>query len=141
MAKKRQRTDAERRVRQSERLSRLFRVVRCIMGPGRWDADALAHGLEVGERTVHRLLQTLAMAGVPWYFCRENECYRVRPGFRFPGMDVRGANADDPKARAQILVASNKLLRDLIAFSESLRQFCAILERSDVHPLGATGPS
>jgi len=99
MAKKRKaevfrRTDAERRVRQGERLSRLLRVLHCIMGPGRWDADALASEIEVSPRTIHRIMQTLSMANVPWYFCKEEGCYRVRPGFRLPGSD--GAESGAP---------------------------------------------
>ncbi len=92
MAKKRKadifrRTDAERRLRQGERLSRLLRVLHRIMGPGRWDADALAREIEVSPRTIHRIMQTLSMANVPWYFCKEQGCYRVRAGFRLPGSD------------------------------------------------------
>lgn len=83
MAKKR--TDAERRARQCERLSRVLRVMRLIAGPGRWDASSLAAELECSERTIHRLLQTLSMAGVPWYFDEKLKCYRVRKGFKMPG--------------------------------------------------------
>jgi len=95
MAKKRKpdifrRTDAERRVRQGERLSRLLRVLHRIMGPGRWDADALAREIEVSPRTIHRIMQTLSMANVPWFFCKDEGCYRVRPGFRLPGADTKG---------------------------------------------------
>lgn len=81
MAKKR--TDAERRIRQVERFSRLLRVLNCISGSGRWDAEALAKELECSRRTVHRLLQTLSLAGVPWYFDDNTKAYRVRSGFRF----------------------------------------------------------
>ena len=86
MAKKR--TDAERRARQCERLSRVLRVMRLIAGPGRWDASSLAAELECSERTIHRLLQTLSMAGVPWYFDEKLKCYRVRKGFKMPGDSI-----------------------------------------------------
>jgi hypothetical protein len=94
------RSDAERRVRQGERLSRLLRVLHCIMGPGRWDADSLARELEVSPRTIHRIMQTLSMANVPWYFCKDGACYRIRPGYRLPGADAEGqvSPAIDPKA-------------------------------------------
>jgi predicted DNA-binding transcriptional regulator YafY len=74
------RTDAERRVRQCERLGRLLRTLQLIMGKGRWDAIGLAEELECSRRTVYRLLQTLSMAGVPWYFDESCRAYRVRPG-------------------------------------------------------------
>ena len=88
MAEKR--TDAERRVRQVERFSRLLRVLNCISGSGRWDAVALAKELECSRRTIHRLLQTLSMAGVPWYFDEITKAYvqdRAARNWRFYDSD------------------------------------------------------
>lgn len=114
MAKKRpkpeKRTDAERRARQSERLSRHFRVLQCIMGSGRWDAEALSQEIEVSPRTIHRIMQTLAMANVPWYFCKDNEWYRVREGFRFPGLEPglkKGSPVGIPTKFWQLLAGSS----------------------------------
>jgi hypothetical protein len=131
MAKKRpnhpRRTDAERRARQSERLSRHLRVLYCIMGPGRWDSEALARELEVSPRTIHRIMQTLSMANVPWYFCKDTECYRVREGFRFPGLEPgrKGQPSGDPD---EVLAAARKVLSDSEKLVDSLRFFCRILE-------------
>jgi hypothetical protein len=132
MAKKRpkpeKRTDAERRARQSERLSRHLRVLQCIMGSGRWDAEALSQELEVSPRTIHRIMQTLAMANVPWYFCKDNECYRVREGFRFPGFEPglkKGKASGDPN---EVLAIARKVLSDSERLVDSLRLFCRILE-------------
>ena len=79
MAKKR--TDAERRVRQSDRLARVLRVLQLIQGPGPWTAPAIAKKLECSERTVYRDLQTLAAAGVPWFFDEYSQSYRIREGY------------------------------------------------------------
>ncbi len=76
------------------------------MGSGRWNAQALAHELEVSVRTIHRILQALEMANIPWYFCKEGECYRVRAGFRFPGMGVT-SNPTERDWRAIIQQAPN----------------------------------
>lgn len=130
MGKKRptsQRTDAERRVRQSERLSRLLRVLHLISGAGRWDADGLANELEVSARTVHRLLQALSMAGVPWFFCSESRCYRLRKGYRLPGVAMDGNEKTVDIKRLKGLV--DRLTNDLSTAIESLRQFSSELDR------------
>lgn len=131
MAKKKQRSDADRRVRQCERLGRLLRLLHLIMGKGRWDAGTLAEELECSRRTVYRLLQTLSMAGVPWYFDETTRCYRVRPGYKFPGLEglttISGKSVEpDPLA-----AAARQLLQDGEQFMESLRAFCEKLEGRD----------
>ena len=82
MAKKR--TDAQRRVRQSDRLARVLRLLQMIQGQGNWNAPAIAKKLDCSERTVYRDLQTLAAAGIPWYFDDFNQFYKLREGYRGP---------------------------------------------------------
>jgi predicted DNA-binding transcriptional regulator YafY len=80
MAKKR--TDAQRRVRQSDRLARVLRLLQLIQGPGNWNTPTIARKLECSERTVYRDLQTLAGAGVPWFFDDYTQSYKLREGYR-----------------------------------------------------------
>lgn len=121
---KKQRSDADRRVRQCERLGRLLRLLHLIMGKGRWDAGTLAQELECSRRTVYRLLQSLSMAGVPWFFDENARCYRVRPGYKFSGLDIGpegGGNRADSEALSS---AARQLLHDGEQFMASLRTFC-----------------
>jgi predicted DNA-binding transcriptional regulator YafY len=59
-----------------------------IQGRGRYSAKDVAAELECSERTVFRDLAVLQMAGVPYYHDREAQCLRVRPGFRFPTLNL-----------------------------------------------------
>ncbi len=78
------RTDADRRVRQADRIARVWRVLQVVLDSGRHDAQEIANRLECSERTVYRDLQVLEMAGIPWYFDETARSYRVRPGWQFP---------------------------------------------------------
>lgn len=126
MVKKR--TDAERRARQCERLSRLLRVLRLILGPGRWDADGLARELECSPRTVHRDLQALSMAGVPWFFDNECQAYKVRPGFKFPAIQTSGSESGNNPDPIVLIANAKKILAEGERFLDSLRQLISSLE-------------
>lgn len=121
------RTDAERRARQCERISRALRVLQCIAGPGRWDVQALADELECSPRTVQRVLQTLAMAGVPYKFDPEARAYRVPATFRFPGIDQQSGHGKSALPAKQMLPIATKVLHDGERFIESLRALCKAL--------------
>lgn len=96
MAKKR--TDAQRRVRQSDRLARVLRVLQLIQGPGNWNAQTIAQELGCSERTVYRDLQTLSAAGVPWYFDDYTQSYKVREGYRGHRLTLPTFTEDDATA-------------------------------------------
>jgi predicted DNA-binding transcriptional regulator YafY len=125
MAEKR--TDAERRIRQVERFSRLLRVLNCISGSGRWDAEALAKELECSRRTVHRLLQTLSLAGVPWYFDETTRAYRIRAGFRFPLFSKAAISRSEEVADA--LREAEEALKDAETVVARLQTVCRQLRQ------------
>lgn len=129
MAKKR--SDAERRARQCERLSRLLRTLQLIMSKGRWDADALANELECSRRTVHRILQTLSMAGVPWYFDGELRAYKVREGYRFVPLDLEksGRAPETKQVSSNLVQVIKKLRRDSESLVASLQDFLLALRQ------------
>ena len=82
------RPDRERRVRQADRLGRVLRVLQLISGRGRWNANEMAAEIGCAERTVYRDLQALEMAGVPYFFDEVENCYRIRPGWYFPAINL-----------------------------------------------------
>lgn len=132
MAKKKplkERSDADRRVRQCERLARLMQVLHLISGRGRWDAAALAEELECSTRTIHRLLQTLSMAGVPYYYCERTKAYRVRPGFKFPVLDTPPRTVGGSLESMELDEAMEQLLLDGEAFATSLNAFLSTLRQ------------
>lgn len=81
-----ERSDRDRRVRQSERIARVLGVLNLIQSKSRWNARDLARELECCERTIYRDLEVLEFAGVPWFYDQHDECYRVRPDYRFPSL-------------------------------------------------------
>lgn len=83
--------DADRRLRQADRLARILRVLQLLQGRGRWDAKSLSEEIECSERTIYRDLAALELAGVPWFFDKEQQCYRVRPDYVFPVLNLTDA--------------------------------------------------
>lgn len=81
-------SDADRRLRQADRLARVLRVLQLIQGRTCYDAAAIARELEVSERTVYRDLTVLELAGIPWLFDKTRQGYTVRPDFRFPTLNL-----------------------------------------------------
>ena len=130
MARK-QRTDAERRLRQCERLSRLLRTLHLIMGSGRWSVDSLAEELECSRRTVYRDLQTLSMAGVPWYLDAATQAYRVRPGYRFTGLEdlCRSLGRPSPLNSQELCDVTDRLISAGDQFLEAVREFRRFLDQ------------
>ena len=80
------RSDRDRRVRQSDRIARVMGVLNLVQSRGRWNAKAMAAELGCSERTIYRDLEVLEFAGVPWFFDEQDQCYRVRPDYRFPNL-------------------------------------------------------
>jgi len=135
--------DAERRLRQADRLARVLRVLQLIQGRGRWDAKAIAQEIECSERTVYRDLAVLELAGVPWTYEKESSSYRVRPDYQFPilnltdeellgqataasamkapGLDVNlGAKPASEKLAAKANDKSEQILHEAQRFTEVL---------------------
>jgi predicted DNA-binding transcriptional regulator YafY len=97
MGSVRKRPERDRRVRQHERMARVLKVLELIQSRGRWNAKAIADELECSERTVYRDLDVLEFAGVPFFFDESDQCYRVRPDYRFP---VFGLTEDEALGQA-----------------------------------------
>lgn len=109
-------------------MSRLLRILKLIMGPGRWDAEALARELECSRRTVHRDLQTLSMAGVPWRYDEQSRAYRVQSGFRFPGLATSESTGHKTPVESQLLASARHLLQMGEEFLSALRELSQTLE-------------
>jgi predicted DNA-binding transcriptional regulator YafY len=84
--KKGRHTDADQRLRQNNRVARVVRLLSLIQSRGRWTAGSLATEMECAQRTIYRDLNVLELAGVPWFYCRTEKCYRVRSDYYFPAI-------------------------------------------------------
>ena len=78
------RPETDRRFRQAERLGRLLTMFRLVSGRGLWNPESLAVELDCSIRTVHRLRDTLELSGVPIYFDRLQNSYRLRFSCKAP---------------------------------------------------------
>jgi len=70
------------------RIHRLLRIITLIQGGGHWTAARLAEECGTSRRNVYRDMQMLEGAGVPFYFDRQEGCYRVRGEFFMPPVEL-----------------------------------------------------
>lgn len=127
----RQRRDADRRSRQCAKFARLVRVARLVTGNGRWGPEDLAQEIGCSERTVYRDIEILSAAGVPVFFDKEVQAYRVTAGFRFSTLDPqtsRPGEASHPAVH-DLLVNARRVFEEAETFVAALRHLCGQLER------------
>lgn len=93
--------DRDRRVRQSERIGRVLKILSLLQSKARWNSKSIASELSCSERTVYRDLEVLQFAGVPWYYDESDSCFRLRADYRFPTL---GLTADE--VIGQVVAAS-----------------------------------
>jgi predicted DNA-binding transcriptional regulator YafY len=129
MAKK-TRSDADRRSRQCAKFARLIRIARLVLGNGRWGPAALAREIECSERTIFRDIEILSAAGIPIFFDKSVEAYRVTDGFRFGGLEPERVEPTDPSSPAlhDLLTNARRLLAECETFVTRLRSLCTQLE-------------
>jgi predicted DNA-binding transcriptional regulator YafY len=124
-------------------MARILRVLQLIRGRGRWNAEAISKELECAVRTVHRDLDVLQLAGVPWTYEKNTRSYRLRPDFQFPvvnltddellgqvtataatkaaGLDVtKGAKPTTDKVASSANERTHELLKEAQQFTEVL---------------------
>ncbi len=75
-------------MRQAARLADHLRLLQLLLGRGRWDYASLAEELQCSERTIRRRITALELAGVPAYYDQQLRCIRVRPGVKFPVLQL-----------------------------------------------------
>lgn len=127
----RQRPDADRRVRQCERMARVIRLLRLLLGHGRWNAEALARELDCSVRTLFRDLNVLTTAGVPITFDRQSECYCVPDTYRFPRIDRLAPTPPGEEAFRELRSTARRLIADGEKLLTQLRQLCDALQTAD----------
>jgi predicted DNA-binding transcriptional regulator YafY len=128
----RERRDADRRSRQCAKFARLIRVARLVTGNGRWGPEDLAHEVECSPRTIFRDIEILSSAGIPVYFDKQVQAYRVPDGFRFSSLDPTQVGTCDAASPAvhDLLVTARRVLKEAEGFLDSLRRLCDDLEKA-----------
>jgi predicted DNA-binding transcriptional regulator YafY len=127
---RKERRDADRRSRQCAKFARLIRIARLVAGNGRWAPLDLAREIECSERTIYRDVEILSAAGVPIYFDKSVQAYRVSNGFRFAALDPKKVEPGEPASPNvhDLLVNARRLLRETESFVATLRRLCEQLE-------------
>lgn len=125
-----ERRDADSRSRQCAKFARLIRVARLVTGNGRWGPEDLARELECSQRTIFRDIEILSAAGIPVFFDKSIQAYRVTDGFRFSSLDPTQVETCDTANPAvhDLLLTARRILKEAEGFLENLRRLCDELE-------------
>ena len=100
--------DGDRRARQAGRLASVLKILELIQSRGRYGVKELSAELEVSERTVYRYLSVLQLAGVPYFHDQDTKSIQVRPGFRFPTLNLTDEEVIG-QATAEVLTSAQGL--------------------------------
>jgi predicted DNA-binding transcriptional regulator YafY len=132
------RSEEDRRARQAVRLANIMRLQELLLGRGKWNVRNLAAELECSQKTIQRYLSVLEIAGLPYFYDAHERCYRVRPGFKFPVVNLtpdellgqaaatvvtraEGLNAAAAKPTTRKIAAvSSQEVADLLADAEAV---------------------
>lgn len=144
----RERSESDRRARQSQRIGRALRLL-CLIQErhGRWDLPSLARELDCSTKTVQRDLMAQEAARIPFFFDKQRSCYRLPPGFRLSILgspdssavsEVSGDEKSDPEPTTAGLADlsrehAERLLSEAETLVEALDRPCRTLRRSG-HP-------
>ena len=115
-------------MRQCEKFARLLRLLRLLLGHGRWNARALAQELGCSVRTLHRDLNVLTMSGVPVTFDRHTESYHVPPTYRFPRLDQLPLADPGHRALRDVQSAARKAIAAAEQLGVQLRSLCQAMQ-------------
>jgi predicted DNA-binding transcriptional regulator YafY len=118
-----------------------MRIQELLLGRGRWNVKGLAAELECSQKTIQRYLSVLEIAGVPYSYDTHDKCYHVRPGFKFPVVNLSpdellgqaaataitkaaglDAGADAKPATRKIAAASSQEVADLLSDAEAVME-------------------
>lgn len=72
-------------------------------------------------------MQTLSMAGVPWYFDETTKAYEVRPGFRFP-LFAKAGPPTEAEVSIDVVHQAEQALQHAEAVVATLRELCERLK-------------
>ena len=102
-------------------------LLRLISGRGRWKMVDLAAELECSERTIYRLLDALTACGVPWYFDKQQETYRIREGFRLGNLfeatsQSQSQTQESPEQTIELVNEARNLIKQLNSFVARLKE-------------------
>jgi len=94
------------------------------LGHGRWGPEDLAREIECSTKTIQRDIEVLSQSGVPLYYDRNTEEYRVQEGFKFPGLEPNDptlANSTLPQVTMSELTQLIEHLEQTLRHLQTLR--------------------